>query len=60
VTLQGIDHIVGKVKLTKNLNKRKILVRLGYGALVAFAIWFVTGLVLDYYTHIGVDTPLFP
>jgi hypothetical protein len=44
--------------LKKNMNKSKILMWLGYGALISFAIWFVTGLVLDYFSHIGVDIPL--
>ena len=57
VTLRGIDDIVQKVKLRKNL-KRKTLVWSTYGALIAFVIWFVTGLVLDYFSHIGADTPL--
>jgi hypothetical protein len=43
-----------------NMNKRKVLMSLGYGALVAFAIWFVTDLVMDYYSHIGVDIPISP
>jgi hypothetical protein len=43
-----------------NMNKGKILEWLGYGALIAFAIWFVTGLVLDYFSHIGVNIPLSP
>jgi hypothetical protein len=60
VTLRGIDDIVQKVKLRKNLNERKTLVWSTYGALIAFAIWFVTGLVIDYYSHIGADTPLLP
>jgi len=42
------------------LNKSKILQWLGFGALIAFAIWFVTDLVLDYFSHIGVEEPLFP
>jgi hypothetical protein len=33
---------------------------LAYSALIAFAIWFVTGLVLDYFSHIGEDIPLLP
>lgn len=59
VMLRGIDDIVQKVKLRESL-KRKTLEWLGYGALIAFAIWFVRGLVLDYFSHIGVDAPLFP
>jgi hypothetical protein len=42
------------------MNNRKILMWLGYGGLIAFAIWFVTDLVLDYFSHIGVDIPLSP
>jgi len=41
-------------------NKSKVLMWLGYGALIAFVIWFVTGLDLDYFSHVGVDTPLEP
>jgi len=33
---------------------------LAYGALIAFAIWFIANLVLDYFSHIGVDIPLLP
>jgi hypothetical protein len=60
VTLPQIDDIVEKVKLRKNFNKRKTLEWSGYGALIAFAIWFVTDLVLDYFSHIGADSPLLP
>jgi len=57
VTLREIDDTVEKVKLKeKILNKR----RLGYVALIIFAIWFVTGLVMDSYSHIGVDMPISP
>jgi len=45
------------------MNKRKILVWFAFGALIAFAIWFVTGLVLDYFyyfSHIAKDIPLSP
>jgi hypothetical protein len=59
VTLRGIDDIVQKVKLRKNF-KRKTLGWFAYGALTAFAIWFVTGLFLDYFSHIGEDIPLSP
>ena len=59
VTLRGIDDIVPRVKL-RNL-KRKILVWSFYGPVIAFAIWFVTSLALDYFSHIGAeDTGLFP
>jgi len=61
VTLRRqIDDTIEKVKLRKYFNNRKILGRLGYGALVAFAIWLVIGLVIDYFSHIGADTPLAP
>jgi len=61
VALGGIDDIVEKVKLDeKVLKKRKILMRLGYVALIIFVIWFVTDCTLDYFSHIGVDEPLFP
>jgi len=33
---------------------------LGYVALIIFVIWFVTGLVMDYYSHIGLDVPISP
>jgi hypothetical protein len=59
VTIREIDDTVEKVKLRKNLN-RKTLVWSGYGALIAFVIWFVTGLVMDYYSHIGADIPISP
>jgi hypothetical protein len=57
----GLKILRAPVTLTSTLftNKRKILMWLGYGALIAFALWFVTGLVSDYFSHIGVDTPLF-
>lgn len=42
------------------MNKRKLLELLGYGGLIAFVIWFVTGLVQDYVSHIGEDIPLLP
>jgi len=60
VTLRQIDDTVEKVKLKKNFNKRKTLEWSAHGALIGFAIWFVTGLVLDYISHIGADTPLAP
>jgi len=41
-------------------NKRKILMWLTYVGLIAFVIWFVTGLVQDYFSHISADTPLEP
>jgi hypothetical protein len=57
VTIRKIDDTVEKVKLKeKILNKR----RLGYVALIIFVIWFVTGLVMDSYSHIGVDMPISP
>jgi len=33
---------------------------LGYIALIIFALWFVTGLVMDYYSHMGADIPISP
>ena len=61
MTVREIDDTVGKVKLKdKILKKGKIQVSLGYVALIIFAIWFVTGLVMDYFSHIGVDIPLSP
>jgi hypothetical protein len=60
VTLRKIDDTVEKVKLRKKFKKRKTLVRSGYGALIAFVIWFVTSLLMDYFSHIGEDEPLFP
>jgi hypothetical protein len=56
VTSREIDDTVEKVKLNNDLKKRKILTWLGYGALIAFVIWFVTGLDLDYFSHVGIDT----
>jgi nitrate/nitrite transporter NarK len=59
VTLLGIDDTVQRFKL-RNL-KRKILVWSFYGPVITFAIWFVTSLILDYFSHIGAeDTGLFP
>ena len=60
VTTREIDDTVEKVKLNNDLKKRKILTWLGYGALIAFVIWFVTGLDLDYFSHVGIDTPISP
>lgn len=60
VTSREIDDTVEKVKLSNDLKKRKILTWLGYGALIAFVIWFVTGLDLDYFSHVGIDTPISP
>ena len=60
VTSWEIDDTVEKVKLNNDLKKRKILTWLGYGALIAFVIWFVTGLDLDYFSHVGIDTPISP
>jgi hypothetical protein len=60
VTSPEIDDTVEKVKLNNDLKKRKILNWLGYGALIAFVIWFVTGLDLDYFSHVGIDTPISP
>jgi hypothetical protein len=41
-------------------NNRRILIWLGYVALIVFVIWFVAGLVTDYYSHLGVDMPISP
>ena len=60
VTSREIDDTVEKVKLNNHLKKRKILTWLGYGALIAFVIWFVTGLDLDYFSHVDIDTPISP
>jgi len=60
VTLWQIDHTAEKVNLRKNFKKRKTLEWSAYGALIGFTIWFVTGLVLDYVSHIGAGTPLAP
>jgi hypothetical protein len=60
VTSREIDDTVEKVKLNNDLKKRKILTWLGYGALIAFVIWFVKGLDLDYFSHVGIDTPISP
>ena len=60
MTLRQIDHTAGTVNFRKNFNKRKILEWSAHGALIVFAIWFVTGLVLDYVSHIGAGTPLAP
>lgn len=61
MTLGEINDTVEKVKLKEKIfNKRKIPVSMGYVALIIFAIWFVTGLIMDYYSHIGVDLPISP
>ena len=61
MTLWEIDDTVERVKLKEKIfNKRKIPVSLGHVALIIFAIWFVTSLVMDYYSHIGVDMPISP
>jgi hypothetical protein len=60
VTLRKTDDTAEEVKLNNDLKKRKILTWLGYGALIAFVIWFVTGLDLDYFSHVGIDTPISP
>ena len=51
---------VKKVKPKKTFNKGKFVIWLGYIALIIFVIWFVTGLVMDHYSHIGVDVPISP
>jgi hypothetical protein len=60
MTLREIDDPVEKVKIKKILKKRKTLVWFGYLALIIFAIWFVTGLDMDYFSHIGQDLPISP
>ena len=60
MTLREIDNPVEKIKIKKILKKRKTLVWLGYVALIIFAIWFVTGLDMDYFSHIGQDLPISP
>jgi hypothetical protein len=47
-----------KILKEQIFNKRKIPVSLGYIALII--LWFVTGLVMDYYSHIGADIPISP
>jgi hypothetical protein len=59
VTLLQIYDIVEKVKFKKSY-KRKILAWLCYGGLVAVTMWLVTDMVLDYFSHIDADEPLFP
>jgi hypothetical protein len=41
-----------------NMSKRKILVWMGY--VIAFAMWFIIEIVLDYFSHMGEDIPLEP
>ena len=41
-------------------NKGRFLSYLGYIGLIIFAIWFLTGLYTDYFSHIGVNPPLEP
>ena len=60
VTLREIDDTVQKAKLRKILKKRKTLVWLGYVALIIFTIWFITGLDMDYFSHLGEDLPISP
>ena len=61
MTLREIDDTLEKVKLKEKIfNKRKIPVSLRYVALIIFAILFVTGPVIDYYSHIGADIPISP
>jgi hypothetical protein len=61
VTVREIDDTVGKMKLKEKISsKGKIQISLGYVSLIIFAIWFVTGLVMDYFSHVGVDIPLSP
>jgi hypothetical protein len=57
VTVREIHDTVEKIKL-KKLYKRKIFV--GYGVLIAVTMWLITDMVLDYFSHIGADEPLFP
>jgi|GEM_PF-4963605 len=51
-----------KLILTSALftNKGRTLSCLGYIGLIIFAIWFLTGLYIDYFSHIGVNPPLEP
>ena len=61
MTFRVVDDTVEKVKLREKIfNKRIIPVSLGYVALIIFAIWFVTGLVMDSYSHIGAEIPISP
>jgi ABC-type phosphate/phosphonate transport system permease subunit len=55
-----VDDTAEKVKHNNDLKKRRILTWLGYVALIAFVIWFVTGLDMDYFSHLDVDTPILP
>jgi hypothetical protein len=57
VTVREMHDTVERIKL-KKANKRKIFV--GYGVLIAVTMWLITDMVLDYFSHIGVDEPLFP
>ena len=57
VTVRILHDTVEKIKLKKS-NKRKIFV--GHGVLIAVTIWLITDMVLDHFSHIGVDEPLFP
>ena len=58
VTILGIIDTARKVKLDL---KTKAPIWLFYGALIGFTIWFVSGLILDYFSHIGIrNTMLFP
>jgi len=49
-----------KILKEQIFSKRKIPVSLGYIALIIIALWFVTGLVMDYYSHIGADIRISP
>jgi hypothetical protein len=59
VTVREIDDTVEKIKLKKS-NKIKIFVRSAYGGLIAVTMWLITDMILDYFSHIGVNEPLFP
>jgi hypothetical protein len=60
MTLRKRDDTAEKVKLRKKYNRRKTLLWLGYGGLIAVTIWLITDMVLDYFSHLGEDEPLFP
>jgi hypothetical protein len=59
VTIREIDDTVEKIKL-KKFNIRKIMIWLGCGGLIAVTLGLIPEMVLDYFSHIGVDQPLFP
>ncbi len=59
VTLGVIHDTIEKIKLRES-NKRKILVRLAYGSFISVTMWLIIDMFLDYFSHMGVDEPLFP